>query len=518
MRVKISLLCASFLVIFAFGSLKAQVLDDMSETKGWITEGENGTSIKISSEKKAMNIDYDFGDGKWVQVKKNFKLGISNLNTLKFRLKGTGKSNDFQIKIEDADGTNFGYTFSGITSNGSWKEYEVPLKSFKYFWSADNGDSNMDWSNIKMLYFAISVNEGGKGTVLLDDVKIEKTSLKAPVTQEKYYYITGDSSIAKKAAKWILSMQQKSGFVLSYEGDSKPFGWTYDQALCLIVLAHEYPDAAVKLLDALRKLQKPEGYWNDGMMLDTGVKIELSDDDKKKWFLSDVPGVKYEFDNRWVGAVSWIVHAIERYTEITGDKRYVDMMKKGAKWLKTQQKADGSLHDSTEGNIDSWWALKAGGFNKEADLLKKYLLTKVWDKEEGRFLVGLGNPKVYLDPQTWGASFSVRAGVPEYGLRALAFVREYLECQTFDRRTRGFDTTGPYTVWNEGTLQYVVAGGKDSKLYLKEINKQQREDGALQHSHEEYLGGGAWHTTMYGVCPTAWLYFANIGTEPFPGK
>ncbi len=497
----------------------ANIIDDFSSLTGWSTENDQGASAAAKADGGALRIDYTFGGGKWVQAKKSLSPDLRPYNALAFRMRGEGPANRLEIKLEDKDGVNFGKSFDAATAGKDWRDYEIPFKEFKYWWG---GDGSFDWQHPKLIYIAAAKSGGGQGSIWIDDLKFEKLEDQAPeVTppQKAYEYVTGDEAVAKKAAKWISWMQQKSGLILSYEGDNRPFAWTYDQGLCLIVLAHEDRPAAVRLLDALRKLQKPEGYWNDGVMLDTGGgKFDLSKEDQAKWFRSTVPGVMYEFDNRWIGSVAWVVHGIQRYVEITGDRRYADMADSGAGWLASQQRADGSLHDVTEGNMTSWRALKAAGLMVAADKVKTYLLTKIWNDEEGRYRVAPTNPQVYLDVQTWGASFSVAAGFPENGLRSLAFAKTHLECKSPPGRPRGFDATGPYAVWNEGTLQYIVAGGAGAAEYLKDMNAQQRKDGALQHSHENLSQGGAWHTSMYGVCPTAWLYFANMGNEPFPRK
>lgn len=493
-----------------------KAIDEMSDAAGWKTEKDQGATILTRTENGALRVDYEMGSKKWVQVKKEIPMDLREYGILEFRVKGEGSPSRLEVKLEDADGVNVGRAFDRATAVSEWRDYAIPFKDFQYWWG---GDGIFDWEKLRHIYFAVSTATGGKGTVWIDDVKLDQDAakkLEALAPQARYEYVKGDESVAKKAAAWITSMQQPGGMIMSYVGDNKPFAWTYDQGLCLIVLAHENRPAAERLLEALRRLQRPEGFWNDGYMLDVGETLTLSEKDRAKWLPSDAPGVLYEFDNQWIGSAAWVIYGIHRYTQVTGDTRYVDMMNRGAAWLASQQKPDGSLHNVTEGNMTSWRALKAAGLDTAADRLKTYLLTKVWNAAEGRFQVSPTDAQPYLDVQTWGANFASDAGSPDYGLKSLAFARRHLACKTFDLKIRGFDATGPYTVWNEGTLQYVVAGGEGAEDYLAEMNKQQREDGALRHSTDEHSEGGAWHTMMYGVCPTAWLYFANTGAEPFP--
>jgi hypothetical protein len=73
---------------------------------------------------------------------------------------------------------------------------------------------------------------------------------------------------------------------------------------------------------------------------------------------------------------------------------------------------------------------------------------------------------------------------------------------------------GPWSVWNEGTAQYIAAGGSDSAHLLSELLAQQRADGAMPSSPDDFSGGGVWTTRWAGVAPTAWLYNA-VTCEPF---
>ncbi len=70
-------------------------------------------------------------------------------------------------------------------------------------------------------------------------------------------------------------------------------------------------------------------------------------------------------------------------------------------------------------------------------------------------------------------------------------------------------------MWNEGSAQYAAAGGEGAADFAAEVLAQQRPDGAVPGSPDDFTGGGVWTTRWYGVAPTAWLYFALTG-EPFP--
>jgi len=121
----------------------------------------------------------------------------------------------------------------------------------------------------------------------------------------------------------------------------------------------------------------------------------------------------------------------------------------------------------------------------------------------------------YLDNQTWGAAFLKAIGKGKKACRALSYAKEVLRLPAQGGQLFGFDgQAGPWSVWNEGTGQYIAMGGDGADDLLLELLAQQREDGAVPGSPDEFLGGGVWTTRWHGVAPTAWLYNALSG-QPF---
>ncbi len=212
-------------------------------------------------------------------------------------------------------------------------------------------------------------------------------------------------------------------------------------------------------------------------------------------------------------SAAWTVYALARYARGGGDPDALTHAISGSTWLRGRQAqyADGRVHTSTEATLDAWWAFRAAGFYTEANRAKAYLLDVAWRADQGRWNRGAGDPIIVLDAQTWGASFAKAAGQPARGLAALSFAEYTLGTTDFSGLVRGLDGAGPFSVWNEGTAQYVVAGGRGAQDYLNELRRQQRTDGAMPGSPDDFSGGDVWLTRWHGVAPTAWLYFAETG-------
>ena len=133
----------------------------------------------------------------------------------------------------------------------------------------------------------------------------------------------------------------------------------------------------------------------------------------------------------------------------------------------------------------------------------------------GRFKGGKAWWQPYLDNQTWGAAFLKAIGEQEKARRALSYARETLVLPAQGGQLFGLDGQGgPWSVWKEGTAQYVAVGGEGADDLLQELLAQHQENGALFGGPDDFSGGGVWTTRWVGVAPASWLYFA-LNDEPF---
>ena len=223
---------------------------------------------------------------------------------------------------------------------------------------------------------------------------------------------------------------------------------------------------------------------------------------------------------KWEGDIAWAVMALNQYISLGGSHSSASTTRdRAANWLVTRTNmADGCLViDHTEGTIDVWWALQTSGPNyaDETARLENCLLTQYWDEEMGRFKGGKDWWQSYLDNQTWGAAFLRDIGKEENARRALSYAQEVIVAPAQGGQLFGFDgQAGPWSMWNEGTGQYIAIGGAGADNLLLDLLAQQRSDGAMSSSQDEFNGAGVWTTRWHGVAPTAWLYFA-LTSDPF---
>lgn len=321
----------------------------------------------------------------------------------------------------------------------------------------------------------------------------------------RFSSVTPNTVASTAAVKWLASQQQATGLLKSWQEEPICTAHIYDQALALLAFSREEMWAAAdSLVDGLARAQNGDGSWS------------------KSYDCSNAALPCADCDNKWEGDVAWAVYALSHYLRLGGaHPQAAGARNRAADWLVTRLgPADGCLViDHTEGTIDAWWALHASGpaYRDEADQLKNCLLTYYWDEEMGRFKGGKDWQQPYLDNQTWGGAFLRAIGRGESARRALSYADEVLRLPAQGGQLYGFDGQGgPWSVWNEGTGQYAAVGGAGAGDAVLELLAQQRPDGAMPGSPDDFNGGGVWTTRWHGVAPTAWLYFALTGAPFHP--
>lgn len=261
------------------------------------------------------------------------------------------------------------------------------------------------------------------------------------------------SADESRVYRFIRSQQQPSGLFRNQTDD--PFSGLYVTALGSICLLHQGQTAEAEkvfdLFDAWRvdhwgntpELQGFPQAWN----ADTGMADEKSD--------------------RWIGDNAWLLLALEYHHRMTGSTKYLLLRTAIADWLVGLQDEDGGikagfnrngpmLHQSTEGNLDSYAAL---ALRPEAQKrIYSWLLTKMWIPREGRFRTGSTEESSALDCLSW----SVAALGPDFSACLDYAEKTYVITAAMDgfpdRKAQGFgDLPGKQRVWFEGTGEMIVA-------------------------------------------------------------
>lgn len=126
----------------------------------------------------ALKLNYRFQDpsGAWAEIERDWGLNLTGENTFSFLIAGTDKANNLTFRVVDKNNTIYQRKFFAITNtSGEWKELAVPYQELSLFQSGtfSNGDStsNLDLTEIKGFHWLITKNEGGSGTLKIDELQ-----------------------------------------------------------------------------------------------------------------------------------------------------------------------------------------------------------------------------------------------------------------------------------------------------------------------------------------------------------
>lgn len=146
---------------------------DMESKDEWTSGKADGVELNVAQTAgqngNAVELQYKMSAGEWLQIWQEKSMELSPDQNLFVRFKLSGSKNRVEIKLVDADGTNFGLKFEDLTPSDAWIEKTAPLKSFTYFWG---GDDKMDWPHTISLWIAVSKIDAGEGKLVIDEIRL----------------------------------------------------------------------------------------------------------------------------------------------------------------------------------------------------------------------------------------------------------------------------------------------------------------------------------------------------------
>jgi hypothetical protein len=153
-------------------------LDAMDETRGWtVYKDDRGVTVSLGTEEwkngKAVEVYYSMEGGEWLGIYKAMNRDFSGFKGVRFLYHGVGSRNTFEFKLEDQDGTQFGKVIGPSVTTADWVEVVIPFDQMEYWW---DGDSQLDWKNIRNVHFAVSKknakDQAGSGKLMIDRVEL----------------------------------------------------------------------------------------------------------------------------------------------------------------------------------------------------------------------------------------------------------------------------------------------------------------------------------------------------------
>jgi hypothetical protein len=119
-----------------------------------------------------LRLDFDFSEGAgFVVARCPVHHELSEDYTVAFRLRGTGKTNDLEIKLVDASGQNvWRHVHENLQPPARWKRLRVDSRAFEFAWGPASGDVPKQLGAIELAIVAV---DGGAGSLWIADLTIE---------------------------------------------------------------------------------------------------------------------------------------------------------------------------------------------------------------------------------------------------------------------------------------------------------------------------------------------------------
>ncbi|NEW09101.1 hypothetical protein GK047_24295 [Paenibacillus sp. SYP-B3998] len=324
---------------------------------------------------------------------------------------------------------------------------------------------------------------------------------------------TDRATASTNAYNWLVSVKQTNGLYDS-QADGEDVCYTYDQAVAAVAFIAKNDTArAYDLLNKLKGLQHKDGYWYTAY----SSKNAVAESEK------------------WIGPILWVVMAAAQYKKATGATSFDAMANDAINWVLKFQQSDGGINGgidasgkkltyaSTEENEDAYAALKAFGFNSQAEKVRTFLTTKMWDSANNRWYVGRNNKGVFLDVNAWGVQSLGSLGPANY-LKSLDYNMNQMRLKKTVNGivVDGFDFNADKDdVWLEGTAQmaaalYTAGRTTDADYFTDQVIKFQKPNGGIPYSMAGGTTGDDWNMPkVEAISSTGWLILAIHKVNPF---
>lgn len=502
----------------------------------------------------------------WIVLIKNIpSTNISAYSHLRLAMKGSSLNSHetVEVKLKDAAGHLHAVALGSMTDLPAWRPIFIDFREL-------TGSGTLDLTQIVGMEIGISRCSGSgcevpdlpgspppeehTATMTFDEFALVDLKLGGAhrLTQSSFSEVPANPTVRANAAGAMLARIVASGagqsLTPAWYPEANPNFNTYVQAEALLVFVYEYErsgniayrDAANALAARLIALQIPQGKqqagaWFTAHTIENGVltppyrslpSVNPPPCDGDETLVQ--PGnLANNLDAcMWVGNVGWTLIALGRlqragfYPDPTA---LATAITRGADWVAGQSayRGNGGTYPNlislgVEGNLSAYFGLRAAARNSEATLLGDAIFQFGWDSVQRRIKPGVG----LLDVATaidvsgsWGATFLRASGRRQEALESMGYSASVMRTVSFDGATRGYgDIAGPYTPAVEFTGQAAGAGISDAAYAMTQVLSltDPSYPGAFRGAADHWYGGALspWATTMAGVSPTAWVYFA----------
>jgi GH15 family glucan-1,4-alpha-glucosidase len=160
----------------------ATPLDEFEDLAGWTIATAPGASAEIAHDQGreglALRIDFDFAGGGFVIARKAFPLDLPPNYAFRLGIRGQSAPNNLEFKLVDPAGDNVWWSvLRGYEFRDEWQTLSIKRARMVYAWGKSGGAPLPRTGFIEL---AISAQEGGRGSVWIDDLELDERAPSAP--------------------------------------------------------------------------------------------------------------------------------------------------------------------------------------------------------------------------------------------------------------------------------------------------------------------------------------------------
>lgn len=154
-------------------------LPDLSSPAGWKGIGSEGVAVAVKAGAASVRIDFDFGGtAGYALARKEVPLDLPKNWHLSFRLRGTGRRNDLELKLVDRSGENvWWYRRKAFTPTEEGTSFLVRKRQIEFAWGPAGGGEPQEIAAVEL---AVVAREGGSGTIWLEGLAIAEDAVVRP--------------------------------------------------------------------------------------------------------------------------------------------------------------------------------------------------------------------------------------------------------------------------------------------------------------------------------------------------
>lgn len=485
-----------------------------------------GDKSVVSASADTLNLNWTFGTGnraKWAQcyLYLSQPISLANYDLFSFNLKGMPNDGYVGFELKFEDGTHQAVVrWDGLAGLNRWAEKISAAK--KQFENA----AVMNWASVRVISLSVYTQASSQyvntDQGVLSIYNLAGTSMAGweRATSQEFINPVDFVPIKENAIQAIINRQKPTGLLTTWTEDGS--SWLYGQGLALKALSIEgnwssgVPNnlaavSAEKLALFLISHQQAEGYWPRAWNSVTGAITVLREAD----------------GTVWMGDFPWILTGLQSYYKKSNDERVIPALTKGLDFLKSLVTAEGNFFtinpgtgikyevNSSEAYAAAILSLHESNEKTIANNMYNYISTHGWDSELRCWREATTSDRIVLFANTWMSYYHFQKGETQKGMDALSLAGKVLYTKG-NGEMQGMDGIVPLSIWYEGTLSYIAAGGPGSISLFEEIRTRIHPDGMVSHYNENLGGmGGIWAVDWHSLDGTSWLYFVTSGRSPF---